>query len=120
MKPSFQVNGINRGGFFKRPTALKISKYHLILETQQQAQLQELIETKAPGVIDVLEFRTEVVRSIFLRQYVDLKQNDALSKWATQYSTPTRIIRQCQCGIYRLGICQRPNIPSLDPSHLSS
>jgi len=99
----FNINSMKKGSHSKRPSPLVVPK-QLVLEAEQRAKLQELIEQKAPGVIDMLELHNDVDRSAFLHNNgLDLPQNHPLCKWATQHSIPTRIIRQCQGGIYRPG-----------------
>ena len=99
MELLFQVNGERKG--IKRPPPLSLPT-QLVLSPQQRAELTLLIEGKGPGIISMLEFNADSDRSFFLRRhYLDLDQSDPICKWATQHSIPTRVIRQCQCGIYR-------------------
>src|SRR3954469_25816796 len=99
MELLFQVNGERKG--IKRPPPLSLPT-QLVLNPQQRAELTSLIEGKDPGIISMLEFNADTDRSFFLRRhYLDLDQSDPMCKWATQHSIPTRVIRQCQCGIYR-------------------
>ena len=97
----FQINEGNKK--VKRPSPLVLST-HLILNSQQRAELTMLIKTNAAGIVSMLEFQCDVDRSSFLHQHgLDVEQGDPSCKWTTQHSIPTRVIRQCQCGIYRPG-----------------
>src|SRR4051812_11526454 len=99
----FNINNEKTGSYSKRPSALVVPK-QLLLEAQQRAKLQELIKQKAPGVIDMLELHNDIDRSTLLHNHrLDLPQNHPLCIWVTQHSVPTRVIRQCQGGIYHLG-----------------
>src|SRR5215212_8495033 len=103
MEFNFNINSTKKGSHSKQPSALVVPK-QLLLEAQQQAELQDLIEQKASGVIEMLEFHNDVDRKTFLHKHgIDLPQNHPLCKWATQHSIRTRVIRQCQGGVYRPG-----------------
>jgi len=50
MEFTFNINDVKKVNISKRPSVLAVPK-QLALEAQQQAELQELIEQKAPVII---------------------------------------------------------------------
>jgi hypothetical protein len=81
MEVTFKING--KANHSKRPSALVVPS-SLVLDAQQRAETQELINQKAPGIIEMLELRNDSDQSAFLHDHgLDLPQSDPLCKWAT-------------------------------------